>query len=254
MSKSTKILNNPPIVLTLCQLKHDEWKELPIKEIERVENKLTEIYPIKIERFNSELNGLEEVRKHGVGRSKINITSDTKLQRIEFRSKDQKKKLILAENFILFSDESVYQSWDVQKASIMAVLDILMPVYQDIDLNRLSLRYVNRFIFNEFDDPSRYFTTIISTSDGHQTIGDLYAYQFRLTTIDPNTNIRTHITHNLDFDVTNKYQYILDIDVLDESVIAFNVDTIDTNLTSINEKLVDTFFNNITKQTAELCS
>ncbi len=254
MSMNTKMLNHPPIVLTLCQLKHDEWKELPIKEIQEVESKLTGIYPIKIERFNSELNGLEEVRKHGVGRSKINITSDTKLQRVEFRSKDQKKKLILAENFILFSDEGDYQSWEILKASILDVLAILMPIYQKVDLNRLSLRYVNRFVFDEFDDPSKYFTTVISTIDGHQTIGDLYAYQFRLTTVEPNTGIRTHITHNLDYDMTSKYQYVLDIDVLDDSTIAYNVETIDYSLTNINNKLVDVFFNNITKETEDLCN
>ena len=254
MNKDNKILANPPIVLTLCQMKHEKWGEIPVKALSSIEVKLTDMYPIKIERFNSELDGLDEVRKHGVGRSKINITTDTRLHRIEYRSSDQKKKLIIAEDFILFSDESKYETWDVLKRSIMDVLSILKPVYQDVNLNRLSLRYVNRFVFDEFDDPSKYFTTIISTIDGHKTIGDLYSYQFRLTTVEPNSNIRTHITHNLDFDRTSKYQYILDIDVLDDSSIAYSEETIDANLTRINEILVDTFFNNITKETEDLCN
>lgn len=254
MNKEKKILKNPPIVLTLCQLKHEKWNDLPVEQIGDVEIKLTDKYPIKIERFNSELNGLEEVRKHGVGKSKINITSDTRLQRIEFRSQDQKQKLIIAEDFILFSDECQYKTWEILKSSILEILSILKPIYQDINLNRLSLRYVNRFVFDEFEDPSQYFTTIISTIDGHHTVGDLYSYQFRLTTAEPNTNIRIHITHNLDFDITNKYQYILDIDVLDDSTIAFNESTIDVNLTNINNILVETFFNNITEETEDLCN
>lgn len=253
MEQPTKLLANPPIVAVFCQIKFDETA-LPLELLKKIESKLQELYPIRINRFNSLLNGLDEVQKRGVGRSQIKITSDTKIHRIEYRSSNQRNKLIIAEDFLLFSDENKYESWDTCKANIVKVLSILSEIYNDININRLSLRYVNRFVFNEFDDPSEYFTSTISAVEGHDMVGELYSYNFRLSMGLPNTAIKTNINHSLEMTPSNQYNYILDIDVLDGSNIVYNVQTIEENLSNINSELVKIFFNNITKKTEELCS
>ena len=252
MTTQSKILTNPPIVAAFCQIRFD-WAMLPLNALNAIESQLVELYPIKIERYNSELNGLEEVKKKGVGRSKINITTDTRINKIEYRSQNQRSKLIIAEDYILFSDENKYESWEHFKANIQSVLEILSSVYGDINISRVSLRYVNRFVFDEFNDPTDYFTSTISAVEGHDAVGNLYSYSFRLSMGLPN-NIITHINHSLEMMPTNQYNYILDIDVLDNSKIVYNSQTIIDSLSNVNNELVNIFFNNITSKTEALCN
>ena len=248
-----EILNNPPIVAAFCQIKYDRDAEI-LTMVDSVANGLGEQYPIRTDHFSAQIGGLDEVMKKGVGETSFRATSKSQLNRVEFRTKDQKRKLIISEDFVFISDENKYTSWQDFRRTISSLLEILSPLLYNRNIVRLSLRYVNRFVFDEFGNPSDYFKTMVTSSDDYNNDGELFKYGFRLVSQYPSTNMVSNVNHSLDVDPFNKYNYILDIDVLDHSMLIYNIDTVMHNFDGINAKLADIFFNTITDKTKKLCN
>ncbi len=247
------ILNNPPIVAAFCQIKYERDAAV-LTRLASIANEVEHFYPIRTDHFSAEIGGLDEVIKKGVGETSFRATSKAQLNRVEFRSKDQQKKLIISEEFIFFSDETKYSCWGEYRSSLNEIFQCLDFVLKGLNIDRVSLRYVNRFVFDQFDDPTEFFTTTISSSSDYKDDGDIFKYGFRLLAKYPSSNIVSNVNHSLDIDPFNKYNYILDIDVLDHSRLVYDKETIMSNLDAVNEKLTDIFFNSITEKTRNLCN
>lgn len=248
-----EILNNPPIVAAFCQIKYDRDAEV-LAMVDSVANDLLKQYPIRTNHLSAQIGGLDEVLKKGVGETSFRATSKSQLNRVEFRTKDQRLKLIISEDFIFISDENKYTDWQDYRQRISELLLVLSPLLNNRNIVRLSLRYVNRFVFDEFDNPSVYFKTMVTSSDDYNNDGELFKYGFRLVSQYPSTNMVSNVNHSLEVDPFNKYNYILDIDVLDHSMLIYDFDTVMTSFDGINTKLAEIFFNTITDKTKELCN
>lgn len=247
------LLNNPPIVAAFCQIKYDRDATV-LSRLDSVPNEVERYYPIRTNHISAQIEGLDEVIKKGIGETSFRATSKAQLNRIEYRSKDQQKKIVISEEFIFFSDETRYSCWDEFKSGIKEIIECLDSVFKGLNINRVSLRYVNRFVFDEFEDPTEFFTTTISSSEDYKDDGDLFKYGFRLMAKYPSSNIVSIVNHSLDIDPFNKYNYILDIDVLDHSRLVYDMDTIMSNLDAVNAKLTSIFFNSITEKTCSRCN
>lgn len=247
-----EILNNPPIVAAFCQIKYDRDAGI-LSMVDSVANGLVEQYPIRTDHFSAQIGGLDEVMKKGVGETSFRATSKSQLNRVEFRTKNQKRKLIVSEDFVFISDENKYTDWQNFRQNISELLIVLSPLLNNRNIVRLSLRYVNRFEFDEFKDPSDYFKTMVTSTEDYNNDGELFKYGFRLISQYP-SNMVSNVNHSLDIDPFNKYNYILDIDVLDHSILVYDFDTVLTSFDNVNAKLAEIFFNTITDKTKALCN
>ena len=123
------------------------------------------------------------------------------------------------------------------------------PYMSDLVVNRTSVRFVNKFEFEDFDNPEEYFNVLITSANDSSFKYPLVQYGFRYTVTVPNSDIYSILNHNVDNPIPNRYLYIFDIDVLDRQIIQYDVDLIKNtaeNLRSIRNEL---FFGSITEKT-----
>ena len=132
------------------------------------------------------------------------------------------------------------------------MLNILSETLGEAYVRRVSIRFVNRFTFDEFSNPGKYFNELITSSDGESTY-PLRQYGFRLIMDIPNTDIYTIVNHNVE-NITSKYVYTLDIDVLDRQKLIFDVNTISESLEKLRNIRNDVFFDTITDETVKVCN
>lgn len=133
-------------------------------------------------------------------------------------------------------------------------MDILKEALDNVEINRTSIRFINRFVFPEFNDPSKYFTAMISATENHDLIYPLRQYGFRLRMDIPGTESYAIVNHNVEMAREGDFLYTFDIDVLDCQRLAFDIESLDDkigNLRNIKNKI---FFESLTEKTLELCN
>lgn len=250
MDKRYPILANPPIAVAICQIKYQAGS-VPLDGFLKFDAQIKRKFPIRVDNINAEIGVPSEIK---LGENPFTGTSKARINAHDYRTKEQDVKLHISEDSIVISDEQPYTGWDNFKKEIVYILDLYSELLDGKDIERVSIRFINRFVFDSFDDPSKYFNILISTSEGHDFDYDLLKYGFRLTMSIPDTNIISIVNHNLETSPSQKYIYTLDIDVLDHSQLVFNRDTLENQLDKLNSILTGIFFNNVTDKTIELCN
>ena len=166
---------------------------------------------------------------------------------------EQKKKFIIAEGTLTYIVEDKYSSWADFEKEISVLLQKCEPILINCIVNRLSIRFINQFVFENFDDPTEYFKTLISSSEDQVSIPyPLIKYGFKLT-LDVKENTYAIVNQNLDR-VRDKYVYIFDIDVLNRTDLMFENATIVSVIQELREIKNNIFFSNITEKLIALCN
>jgi uncharacterized protein (TIGR04255 family) len=244
-------LNKPPVTMALFQLKFDKEESI-ISDYSQCDVLIQHSLPNKKNTLETNLNVPGTI---ALGVSKVEATSDTKLAGYIYFSEDQKTKLELRTDTISFIDEHVfYTGWDDFKTNIVKYLDILAIVLSTRTVKRLSIRFINQFIFDEFSDPTTYFNTIISTKQVESWPVTNYGFRILHNIVEENNeDMYAIVNQNVEV-IPNKYLYFFDIDVLERINLIFNKNVILEKLEKLREVKNDLFFSNITNKTIELCN
>jgi uncharacterized protein (TIGR04255 family) len=236
-------LKKTPIVMVIFQMvfRKDDFK---ISDYLRYENEIKKTLPKggPIRNFN------------------VNLQTEAGLSAIKsdiggywYFSENQKNKLELSNGQITYTLEHEYKGWDSFKEDILHYLNIVSPALDNGMVNRLSIRFINRFGFDGTLNPTDYFKTTVSSTEATVFPYPITNYMFRIVANGPETGIYSIVNQSID-ESLGKHNYIFDIDVLYNINLIFDVDSILANLGKLRDVKNEIFFNNITEKTIDLCS
>lgn len=178
--------------------------------------------------------------------------TEARMKRYVYFTKDQKTKLTISNGEITYIAEGLYEGWEAFKTAGEKYLELFEPILNRLVITRTSIRFINQFIFTDFDDPSIYFNTLVSSnSEDKQLPYPLIKYGFKLT-LDVREGVYSIINQNAD-KLSDKFIYIFDIDVLNRNNLIFDINSIDDVLEDLREIKNNIFFSSITDRTIELC-
>lgn len=244
-------LNNPPIVAAIFQMKYIA-NNLELSDFLSFDMPIKKHLPI---RKDTGQVGIKMSASIPLGTAKATVTTDAQIQSYQYLSADQKSRLEISSDTITFIDEHKYSGWEHFKEMAKSYLSIISgTLFDNCEVNRTSIRFINRFTFNDFDNPQDYFKTLISSTENNHLPYPLRQYGFRLFMDIPNTDIYSIVNQNIETIPTNKFMYTFDIDVLDKQRLFFNIDTIIDNTDILRSIKNEIFFNNITQKTKDLCN
>jgi len=244
------ILSKPPVALAVFQIKFSE-SCIEMDEYKSYFDILHQELPLLFENITGKvnINGTP-----AIGITKVSATTNNRLESYILSSQDQKIKLELGHDSFTYNDENQYSGWDKFAQNILHYLDILEKLLVNKVVARISIRFINKFIFEDFQNPTDYFKTIISSTDKNGFVYPLLTYGFRFTLQVPNTSIYSIIHHNVDKTDMNQYLYILDIDVINNINLIYTKQSIVDSLKQLRGAKNNIFFDTITSKTIELCN
>ena len=235
--------------MALAQIKLKSEND-SMQQIGAVDELIKESLPIR--RTGTHVNiGLDKSNLP-LGMSKISGTSDVKIETFIYFSKEQRIKLEISKNSITYVSEDKYTGWEDFKKDVMRYMNILERPFGKSEIQRTSIRFINRFKFDEFDNPSDYVNTFISSSYEKQRY-PLRQYGFRLLMDVPDSDTRAVVNHNVERAEDGKILYTFDIDVLNSQKLLYVPESIDSNLDTLREIKNNIFFNTLTEKTLDIC-
>jgi uncharacterized protein (TIGR04255 family) len=251
MDTKWKNLANPPVVTAIFQIKYDSGS-IRLDDFLKFDTILKREFPQRRENIESSLS-LAPSTRIPLGKAQVSGVTNTRRTGYVYFTTDQKEKLTLSESDITYTKETPYTGWDSFKDFVLKVLNTLLPVLEGITIQRTSIRFINQFSLTDFDDPTEYFNTQITSSTAENPLPyPVTKYGFRLT-FDISEGVYSIVNQNVD-QLTDKYIYIFDIDVLDRNNILFDIGTIDETLERLRDIKNNIFFGNLTNKILELCN
>ncbi|MBO5086729.1 MAG: TIGR04255 family protein [Paludibacteraceae bacterium] len=243
-----QILQNPPVAVALVQLKF-RIPNFKVESVLEYDNLLKHHLPI---RHNNIQVGIDLGKSaFPLGESKISGTSNAEVGSYIYFSKNQKTKLEISHDTLTYIDENPYDGWDNFKDRVKQMFNILSPLFVSAEISRTSIRFINRFTLDNFDDPGSYFNALITSSNGSSF--PLRQYGFRLMMDVPDSDMCAVVNHNVE-NVQDKYLYTFDIDVLDYQKLIYAFDSISEILETLRGVKNKIFFDTLTEKTIELCN
>ena len=249
MEMNWPILKHPPVDVALFQLKFD-MGESTLNDLISCDAEIKRILPIRRESVSSEVNF--QNTKITLGISQVTGTSKTKVAGYLYTSTDQKSKIEIREGVFTYIEEHPYNNWDIFIGDVQKYLGYFSKTLNTHTIQRTSIRFINRFVLKEFNNPIEYFKTTISTSEDGAIPYPISQYSFNMM-IPVNENIYSIVKQEFNR-ISDKNNYIFDIDVLDQSNLIFNIDTILEVLVNLRQIKNKIFFGNITDKLIELCN
>lgn len=242
-------LNNSPVIMAIFQVKFQMSSDL--SEFDRFDSSIKKVFPKKTKNIQTNLT---PKGTPALGISTFTSKADTKVISYTYYSEDQKTKLRLECGSITYTDESEYKGWNEFKSSCLKCLSYIKEIIEHSEIMRLSIRFINKFSMDPFDDPLEYFKTTISTSDNNGLSYPMTKYSFRFIVNVPETNIYSIVNQELETSNKDKFLYIFDIDVLDKTRLIYDEERISSSLEKLREIKNTLFFENITEKTIQLCN
>lgn len=239
----------PPVVTAIFQLKFDNGS-VKVEDYLKYDSVLKRSFPNRSENIESSLS-LSPSTKIPLGKAQVSGVTNTRRTAYVYFTTDQKEKLSLSESDITYTTEKPYAGWDSFKEMVVRVLSTLSPVLESMTVRRTSIRFINQFKFESFDDPTLYFNSQISSSEGAMPF-PLMKYGFRLT-YDIDEGIYSIVNQNAEH-LPDKFVYIFDIDVLNRNNLLFDIKTISEAMEGLREIKNKIFFANVTDKTLETCN
>lgn len=243
-------LSKPPVVLAIFQLKYKS-QGIKLDDFLRFDVQLKHNLPNRNDNINVGIDVEGSTIQLGI--SKISATSDAKIGSYVYFTNDQKIKLEISENTITFIDERPYKDWSFFKKSALDTIFVLSDLLKKTEITRTSIRFINRFSFDNFDNPLEYFNTLITSNDKDLPF-PLVQYGFRLIMDIPNSDIHSIVNQNVEILRANSFAYTFDIDVLDQQNLLFDVETLSMSMEYLRNIKNEIFFNNITEKTKNSCN
>jgi uncharacterized protein (TIGR04255 family) len=245
------VLNKPPVVVALMQLKFNA-SAVKLSEFLKFDSQIKRSLPNRHDNIQVGIDISGSSIPLGV--SKISGTSNARIETYVYFSTDQKVKLEISEGKITYIDERPYQGWDAFKKASVLEISVYQELLKHVEIDRVSIRFINRFALTDFDKPQAYFNTLITGSDDAQLPYPLRQYGFRLLMDIPDTDVFSIVNQQVETVNADSYIYTFDIDVLDRQRLIFNKEALDITMDKLREIKNEIFFNNITSKTLELCN
>jgi uncharacterized protein (TIGR04255 family) len=242
-------LAKPPVVTAIFQLKFDNGS-VKVEDYLKHDSVLKRDFPQRSENIESSLS-LGPATKIPLGKAQVSGVTNTRRTGYVYFTTDQKEKLSLSESDITYTTEKPYEGWVVFKEKVLKMLKTLTPIMENVTVRRTSIRFINQFKFDEFDDPTVYFNSQIFSTEGAMPY-PLMKYGFRLT-YDIEEGIYAIVNQNAEH-LPEKFVYIFDIDVLNRNNLLFEINTIDETIEGLRSIKNKIFFENVTEKTLETCN
>lgn len=242
-------LKNPPVAIALFQLKYTG--DIKLSDFLTYENSIKHNLPIRREKIEVGID-LGKTSIH-LGETKIEGTTNAEIKSYVFISTDQKTKLEVSIDTITFTEEHQYIGWENFSKDFFSLLDKIRPILERVQIKRTSVRFINRFTLQNFENPQKYFNTMV-TSKNPQSLYPIHQYGFRLVMDVPDTEIYSIVNHNVETISNGQYSYTFDIDVLDKQNLVYDIGTLSLNLEKLREIKNKIFFESITQETIDLCN
>ena len=249
MGEKWPSLAKPPVVTAIFQLKFDVGT-VKVDDYLKFDNAIKRDFTKRNENFESSLS-LGPATKIPLGQAQVSGVTNTRRIGYVYFTTDQKEKLSLSEGDITYTTEKPYEGWENFKERVTKILTILAPMMESVTVRRTSIRFINQFKFEEFNDPTVYFNTLITTVEGDLPFS-LTKYGFRLT-YDIEEGIYSIVNQNVEH-LPDRYVYIFDIDVLNRNNLLYEVNTIADTMQELREIKNKIFFVNVTAKTLETCN
>ncbi len=241
-------LNKSPIALALFQLKY-EAEDI---DFQQFDNRIKNVLPNRHENINV---GIDLNKTNfPIGESQVLGKANAKIVSHLYYSKNQKTKVEISSSSFTYICEEQYEGWDNFKAEILKYLKIIEPELKNAKISRVSMRFINKFMFQEFDDPSKYFNILVTTTASDKNLYPLEQYGFRMIMDIPGSDIISIVNHNVENITGGNYIYIFDIDVIDRQNIFYDIQTIESTLNNLRDVKDKIFFDTVTPKTIELCN
>ena len=249
MEQKWPFLAKPPVVTAIFQLKFDNGS-VKVEDYLRHDSVLKRDFPQRSENIESSLS-LGPATKIPLGKALVSGVTNTRRTGYVYFTTDQKEKLSLSESDITYTTEKPYEGWEVFKDKVLKVLQTLSPIMENVTVRRTSIRFINQFKFDEFDDPTVYFNFQVFSTEGAMPY-PLMKYGFRLT-YDIEEGIYAIVNQNAEH-LPEKFVYIFDIDVLNRNNLLFEINTLSETIEGLRNIKNKIFFENVTVKTLETCN
>lgn len=239
-------LSNAPIVAALFQVKFENGS-ISLDDCMAYDEIIKRILP---NRHNHIAANIElPTTEIPLGTSTISGTSKAKMESYTYFDKSQNTKFSITENSLTLVDESEYCGWESFVSKSIKLMSIYDAILQDKTMLRISIRFINEFHFDNFDDPTEYVKTLISSTT--DIIYPVSKYSYKLV-CDLSRDAFSNVNHSLN-KVGDEYSYIFDIDVLKRVNLLYDKDTVSDTLNELRVFKNNLFFGNLTDKTIELC-
>lgn len=240
---------NPPVVAAMFQI-HFDSSNLTLEDFSKFDNSIKELgFPKRAEGIEASLN--VDQSKIPLGKSKISATSDAKLIHYIYSSEDNNRRLTLSDSNITYIDESEYEGWTKFTDIVINILSKIDSILEHRTIKRTSIRFLNQFNFDKFDDPTEYFKMVISSTEKSLSF-PLAKYAFK-TTFKVSDVSHAVVNHFLDR-IDERYIYMLDLDILDSRNYEYDLSIVKELLEQLREIKNTIFFDNVTDKLIELCN
>lgn len=249
MADRWPILRKPPVAVALFQLKF-EMGNIVLSDFLKLDAQIRRDFPKRTDNIEANIDMLSTPIPLGI--SKVVGTSNARLQSHTYYTPDQKQKMTISEGSITYVDEREYAGWDNFQLIVNKYLELFAPLLRNNKVNRTSIRFINKFVFKDFDNPTEYFKTLVSSTEDQGFPFPLIKYGFKLV-LNITPEIYSVVNQNLD-KTSDNYNYILDIDVLNKRNLVFDTSTIMQVLLELRDAKNNIFFSNVTEKTIDLCN
>lgn len=245
-------LKNSPVVLAVFQIRYNALEKFDITKFYEAEKKggLKKHFPHRTINYNANILGLEGGTP-APGISMIKAKADTKVNIITYFSENKKENITINSESITYSNEEEYSDWNTFKEKSIKVLKYFSSTLCGISIERVSMRFVNRFEIASAEQILDYFNLTISSRS--QLSFPIAKYSFKYIIDVPKTRTYAIINHATE-PTDDLLIYMLDIDVLDSVDFIYDESLLEACLEKLREIKNTIFFENITTKTIELCN
>lgn len=241
------ILNKPPVVVAIFQLKFLQG-ELELAKVDQMDMEIRKLFPSRMNNVAANID--LPSTPYPLGASKFSGT--TQLDSITYFTQDQSKKVNITRHDLTYSFEGQYSGWEVFKEDVLILLKSLTALLDQHIITRTSIRFINRFEMEKFEDPEVFFKTMISATKEDVLPFPVVKYGFKVT-LNVSDNEYAIVNQNLD-KVNDKFVYLFDIDVLNKRNLLFEITEIGNVMENLREVKNKIFFGNVTENTLSLCN
>lgn len=250
MQKKWKKLNNPPVIVAIFQIKINLPEDFIFNEFISNDKEIRTKFPDRNDNYHSNI-GVQGTPAPGI--SFVKAKADTHIESYAYTTKDLTKKFFIEQGSIRYAFEGGYKEWELFKVECMQCLKLIEVQLQRCKVVRTSIRFINKFKFDSFNDPLDYFTTTISIDSDSKLNNPVTGFAYRFNQQIPNSSIRTVINHALE-KIEDKFDYYFDIDVLDNNSFDFNIEHLDLLMEEMRDIKNTLFFETLKDKTINLCN
>jgi uncharacterized protein (TIGR04255 family) len=247
MKKSWPTLKKPPILLAVAELRFRLHEKFDVLDLKRNDMDLFKKYPTRSDNFAGNIN------MPGPTAGLSTATIDSRQVGYTYANADNSRKVIISKENLVYIQEGKYTDWTSFKNEWSEIVGHFSAILSGLQIERVSIRFINQFVVTEMTSPLDYFNTSISAKDGVIKYPvDLYFFRYILRI--PDTAIRVIVANTLQEITNTNFTFIFDIDVLNDEHFKFDIERLSNLMEDLREVKNETFFNNITEKTLTLIS